>query len=245
MPHIDLDACTRRGIVVCAGSGSPYAPAELTLALILAATRLHRRRRRRAPRRHLADDDRPRAARTRPRDRGLRLDRRARRRLRTRARDAGARLGTRGVARAGPRGRARARARPRGPLRAAPTSSASISSCRRRRAGIITARHLGLMKPDALFVNTARAGTDRAGCPRRRARRRPARERGDRRVRRGAGHSRPTRPATPRVLATPHLGYVTWETYESVLRPGVRAGRRVRGGRARRRRQPRGARVGG
>ena len=37
--HIDLDACTRRGVVVTAGKGSPHAPAELTWALILAAMR--------------------------------------------------------------------------------------------------------------------------------------------------------------------------------------------------------------
>jgi D-3-phosphoglycerate dehydrogenase / 2-oxoglutarate reductase len=37
--HIDLRACTRRGIVVAAGTGSPHAPAELTWALVLAAMR--------------------------------------------------------------------------------------------------------------------------------------------------------------------------------------------------------------
>lgn len=37
--HIDLAACTRRGIAVTGGSGSPYAPAEMTWALILAAMR--------------------------------------------------------------------------------------------------------------------------------------------------------------------------------------------------------------
>lgn len=37
--HIDLAACTRRGIVVSAGTGSPHAPAELTWALVLAALR--------------------------------------------------------------------------------------------------------------------------------------------------------------------------------------------------------------
>lgn len=37
--HIDLAACTRRGIVVSAGTGSPYAPAELTWALVLTALR--------------------------------------------------------------------------------------------------------------------------------------------------------------------------------------------------------------
>jgi D-3-phosphoglycerate dehydrogenase len=37
--HIDLAACTRRGIVVSAGTGSPFAPAELTWALVLASRR--------------------------------------------------------------------------------------------------------------------------------------------------------------------------------------------------------------
>lgn len=37
--HIDLAACTRRRIAVSAGTGSPYAPAELTWALVLAALR--------------------------------------------------------------------------------------------------------------------------------------------------------------------------------------------------------------
>ena len=37
--HIDLDACTRLGIAVAEGVGSPVAPAELTWALIMAAMR--------------------------------------------------------------------------------------------------------------------------------------------------------------------------------------------------------------
>jgi len=37
--HIDIDACTRLGIVVAEGQGSPYAAAELTWALIMAAMR--------------------------------------------------------------------------------------------------------------------------------------------------------------------------------------------------------------
>ena len=37
--HIDIEACTRAGIVVCAGTGAPDAPAELTWGLILAAVR--------------------------------------------------------------------------------------------------------------------------------------------------------------------------------------------------------------
>jgi len=37
--HIDVDACTRLGIAVAEGVGSPTAPAELTWALIMAAMR--------------------------------------------------------------------------------------------------------------------------------------------------------------------------------------------------------------
>jgi D-3-phosphoglycerate dehydrogenase len=37
--HIDVEACTRRGVAVRVGTGSPYAPAELTWALVMAAMR--------------------------------------------------------------------------------------------------------------------------------------------------------------------------------------------------------------
>lgn len=37
--HIDLVACTENGVAVAEGSGSPYAPAELTWALVMAACR--------------------------------------------------------------------------------------------------------------------------------------------------------------------------------------------------------------
>jgi D-3-phosphoglycerate dehydrogenase len=37
--HIDLAACTRHGVAVAAGGGTPYAPAELTWGLILATLR--------------------------------------------------------------------------------------------------------------------------------------------------------------------------------------------------------------
>ena len=37
--HIDIAACTERGIAVAEGTGSPVAPAELTWALIMAAMR--------------------------------------------------------------------------------------------------------------------------------------------------------------------------------------------------------------
>ena len=37
--HVDVDACTERGIVVTEGVGSPVAPAELTWALVMTAMR--------------------------------------------------------------------------------------------------------------------------------------------------------------------------------------------------------------
>ncbi len=37
--HVDVQACTERGIVVTEGVGSPIAPAELTWALVMAASR--------------------------------------------------------------------------------------------------------------------------------------------------------------------------------------------------------------
>ncbi|SRR6266487_1003420 len=39
MPHIDIAACTRHGVAVTVGGGTPYAPAELTWGLVLAAMR--------------------------------------------------------------------------------------------------------------------------------------------------------------------------------------------------------------
>jgi D-3-phosphoglycerate dehydrogenase len=38
-PHVDVAACTERGIAVAEGAGSPVAPAELTWALLMAAMR--------------------------------------------------------------------------------------------------------------------------------------------------------------------------------------------------------------
>ena len=37
--HVDIQACTERGIAVAEGAGSPIAPAELTWALTMAAMR--------------------------------------------------------------------------------------------------------------------------------------------------------------------------------------------------------------
>ena len=214
MPHVDVDACTRRGIVVCNGGGSPYAPAELTLALMLGSARCL-----------VADAVALRAgtwqttvgrelhgrvlgiagygaigALVAGYGRALGMER--------------ARLGPRGIAGACRRGR-RTRPSPTSTRSArAPTCSACTSSCRRRRAGSWTRRRLALMKPDALLVNTARAGLIEPGA-----------------LAAALDAGRPGSAAVDvfdeepalddplvahtGVLATPHLGYVTWETYES------------------------------
>ena len=39
IPHLDVSACTRHGVLISAGPGSPYSTAELTWGLVLAATR--------------------------------------------------------------------------------------------------------------------------------------------------------------------------------------------------------------
>ena len=52
--HVDVQACTERGIAVAEGSGSPFSTAELTWALVMAAMRL-----RHCPRRRRLSDASP------------------------------------------------------------------------------------------------------------------------------------------------------------------------------------------
>ena len=213
MPHIDLDACTRRGIAVCAGSGSPYAPAEMTLALLLAATRL------------VVDDA--------VALRGGTWQTTIGRELHGRVLgivgygSIGALVGGYGRAlgmhvlawgREGSLARARSDGHEPEPDLDALCSRSDVVSVHLKLSpetrGVITARHLGLMKRDALLVNTARAGLIEPGA-----------------LVAALDAGRPgyaaidvfdEEPAVadplvghPRVLATPHLGYVTWETYET------------------------------
>ena len=220
MPHIDVDACTRRGIVVCTGARVAV----------------------RARRAHAGADPRvrPAASSTTPsrcgpgrwqttigrelhgthaRHRRLRDDRRARRRLRRGARDARARLGPR---------RRRSSARAADGYEAEPDldalcarfgrASACTSSCRRRRVGIVTARASRADEAGRAARQHGPRRAGRAGRARGCARGRPARARG-----RSTCSTRSRPPATrssriAAVLATPHLGYVTWETYETLLR---------------------------
>jgi len=213
MPHVDLEACARHGIVVCIGSGSPHAPAELTLALILGSSRC------------LVADAVALRAGTWQTTVGRELH--------------GRTLGIVGygtigalVARYGfalgmhvlAWGRAGSLERAEGDgcepvsdLGALCARSDVVSLHLRltpETRGIVTAQHLTRMKEDAILVNTARAGLIVRGAL------------ADALAVGTPGSAAidvfDDEPAigdpllqNPAVLATPHLGYVTWETYEN------------------------------
>ncbi len=213
MPHVDVEACTRLGIVVCVGSGSPYAPAELTVALMLASTRC------------LVEDVHA--------LRSGRWQTTIGRELHGRTLGivgygtigalvarSGAALGMRvvGWGRRPSLERALADGYEAEADLGAVCSTADVISLHLTLApatrGIVTAQHLARMKHDALIVNTARAGLIEPGA-----------------LAAALAEGRPggaavdvfdEEPAiddplvqSAAVLATPHLGYVTWETYES------------------------------
>ena len=169
-PHIDVETCTRLGIAVAEGVGSPIAPAELTWALIMAAMR-------RLPQyignlKHGAWQQSGLKSASMPpnfglgmvlqgqdaRHLGLRPHRPAGRRLRQGLRHAGHRSGA-----ARPRAqRARRRRLRRGRRAARPSSTTcDVLSLHLRlndeTRGIVTLDALSRMKPTALLVNTSRA----------------------------------------------------------------------------------------
>jgi D-3-phosphoglycerate dehydrogenase len=216
IPHIDLEACTKRHIVVCTGSGSPYAPAELTLALILASTRC------------LVDDVVALRSGAWQTTVGSELHGRTLGIVgygtigALVARYATA-LGMRVLAwgRSGSLERARADGCEAEPDLESLCRRSDIVSLHAKLSpetrGLVTLQHLAQMKPDALLVNTARAGLiETSALEAALAAGRPGR---------AAIDVFAEEPATsdplvgnPAVLATPHLGYVTWETYESYFR---------------------------
>jgi D-3-phosphoglycerate dehydrogenase len=212
LPHVDVDACTRRGIVVCNGSGTPYAAAEMTLALMLAATR------------NLVTDVESLRAGGWSTVMGRELNGRVLGIVGYGSIGAlvgryGSALGMRVVA----WGREASLERALGDGVVAERdldalcSAADVLSLHVRLTpetrGLITARHLSLMKPDALLVNTARAGViERGALLAALAAGRPGAAAID------VFDEEPAvgdpLVADPAVLATPHLGYGTWETYE-------------------------------
>jgi D-3-phosphoglycerate dehydrogenase len=212
--HLDLDACARRGVTVTAGSGSPYAPAELTWALVLAALR------------HLPDE----VERLRGGGWGRRLGTGLRGRtlgiwgygkIGKLVAGYGAAFGMRVVAwgREGSLARAGADGVATAASREALLAAADVLSLHLRlepvTRGIVGAADLARMKPEALLVNTSRAelvepgalvAALRAGRPGFAAvdvyEEEPVL---------GAAHPL---LRLPNALCTPHLGYVERDTYE-------------------------------
>ena len=215
VPHIDLEACTERGVVVCTGSGSANAPAELTLALIMASAR------------RLVEDVVALREGTWQTTVGIELNGRTLGivgygTIGSLVARYGRALGMAVIAwgRAGSLERARADGIDAEPALGALFERSDVVSLHLKLSpetrGIVTARLLAAMKTDAMLVNTARAGLIERGALD------AALEAG--RPGRAAIDVFDEEPSTddpvlrhPSLLATPHLGYVTWETYESYV----------------------------
>ena len=223
--HIDVAAATARGMAIAEGVGSPVAPAELTWALIMAASR------RIVPYANNLRDGQWQTASVNPQLNGLG------RVLRGRT------LGIWGYGKIGrllagygrafgmqvlvwgseaSRAAAVADGYAAAPTCAALFEQADVLSLHLRLAdatrGIVTADDLTRMKPDALFVNTSRAELVEAGALE------VALQRG--RPGWAALDVFTSEPLAaddallriPTVLATPHLGYVERDSYELYFR---------------------------
>ena len=159
VPHIDLEACTRHGVVVCSAltSRPSYAAAELTWGLIIAAMRHIPFEAEALKQGRWQIHDRQRFTRPDAGHHGLRADRQGDRQLCEGFRNEGAGLGTREQLSAGHAGWSCDRAEPRGVL----CSVSDVLSLHVRlndeTRGSVTAQDLACMKPTALLVNTSRA----------------------------------------------------------------------------------------
>ncbi|MGH3480576.1 MAG: D-2-hydroxyacid dehydrogenase family protein [Nocardioidaceae bacterium] len=216
-PHIDVDTCTRLGITVCSDlhAGTPsYATAELTWALLLAATR-------QIPRQVASLKAGTWQAGVGTTLRGKTLGIYGYGRIGQVVAGYGAAFGMDVVAWARPDSLSRARA---DGLTVADSVESFFRTCDvvslhmrlvPATRGIVTAEDLGRMKPTALLVNTSRAGLIepgalvaalRAGRPGMAAidvfEHEPVRD--------------PTDPqlGLDNIIATPHIGYVTREEWD-------------------------------
>ena len=223
--HIDVAAATAAGIAIAEGVGSPVAPAELTWALIMAASRKI------VPYANNLKDGLWQTASINPELNGLG------RTLKGRT------LGIWGYGKIGKTiagyGKAfgmtvtvwgsegsRAAAEHDGltaaPSRAAFFETADVLSLHLRLSdatrGIVTAADLARMKPDALFVNTSRAELVEEGALETALQRgRPGYAALDVFVSEPLPEDAPLLKI-PTVLATPHLGYVEQDSYELYFR---------------------------
>ena len=216
-PHIDIDACTRKGIVVCSSqhAGTPsYAAAELTWGLVLAAER-------QIPQQVAALKAGRWQTGVGNSLRGRTLGIYGYGRIGSAVAGYGKAFGMKVLVWARPDSLAKARA---DGYEAAPSKEAFFAACDvislhmrllEATRGIVSAADLARMKPDSLIVNTSRAGLIapgalvvalKAG--------RPGRAAVD--VFEVEPLTDPTDPllAMDNVVATPHIGYVTREEYE-------------------------------
>jgi len=216
-PHIDIDACTRRGIVVSSSqhAGTPsYAAAELTWGLVLAAER--------------AIPQQVAALKAGRWQTGVGNSLRGRTlgiygygRIGGAVAGYGKAFGMQVLVWARPDSLAKARA---DGYEAAPSKEAFFAACDvislhmrllEATRGIVTAADLARMKPDSLIVNTSRAGLIAPGALVAALKAgRPGRAAVD--VFEVEPLTDPQDPllAMDNVVATPHIGYVTREEYE-------------------------------
>jgi D-3-phosphoglycerate dehydrogenase len=216
-PHIDIDACTRRGVIVSSDmhAGTPsYAAAELTWALVLAAMR-------QIPQQTAALHEGRWQAGVGHTLRGKTLGVHGYGRIGSTVAGYGRAFGMQILvwAREASRARAAADGYDVAPTRAAFYEQSDVVSLHMRLVpetrGTVTAGDLARMKPCALLVNTSRAALVapgalvealRAGRPGMAAvdvfEDEPLRDPGHPLLR------------LPNVIATPHIGYVTHEEYE-------------------------------
>jgi len=223
--HIDVAAATARGIAIAEGVGSPLAPAELTWALIMAASRKI------VPYANNLREGAWQTASVNPRLNGLGRVLHGRTlglwsygKIGKLVAGYGRAFGMNVVMWGSETSRAQAVADgfTAAASREALFAEADVLSLHLRLAestrGIVTAQDLARMKPDALFVNTSRAELVAEG----------ALEEALRRGYPGGAAvdvftSEPLAPDAPllkipTVLATPHLGYVERDSYEMYFR---------------------------
>lgn len=223
--HVDVTAATEHGIAIAEGVGSPVAPAELTWALIMAASR------RIVPYANNLKDGLWQTASINPQLNGLGRTLKGRTlaiwsygKIGKMVAGYGKAFGMRVLVWGGEKSRQAAVADgfEAAPSREAFFEQADVLSLHIRLAdstrGLVTAEDLARMKPDALFVNTSRSELVQEG----------ALEAALRAGRPGWAaldvfNEEPLPPGSallriPTVLATPHLGYVEKDSYEMYFR---------------------------
>lgn len=216
-PHIDIDACTRKGIVVCSSQhpGTPsYAAAELTWGLVLAAER-------QIPQQVAALKAGRWQTGVGNSLRGRTLGIYGYGRIGSAVAGYGKAFGMKVLVWARPDSLAKARA---DGYEAAASKEAFFAACDvislhmrllEATRGIVTAADLARMKPDSLIVNTSRAGLIAPGVLVAALKAgRPGRAAVDVFEVEPLTDTKNPLLAMDNVVATPHIGYVTREEYE-------------------------------